>query len=533
MKSAVLSRVAQPGRARKAVPYSLPGPFGGWVTSESLLAPLPASAAVLDNWVPTRRGARQRGGTRTMATIPGPVTRLITFNAPNNRKLFAATATAIYDVSAVADPNVPPAAAVSGRTTGYYSFADFTTAGGQFLTAVNGTDPLLLYNPIDGWKPITDVSTPSITGAPTTALSFVWVYRNRQFFIRAGTLVAHYLPVGSVAGALGTIDLNGVFKRGGSLLFGASWGTSAGDGLTDRCVFVTDQGEVAVFAGSDPSTVNNWAIQGRYDITPPMGSRCTMNIGGDVVIGTEEGAIPLSEITTKDPSVLNIAAISKPIEPEWRREVVDRRSLPWEMVKFTRKGFSIVSLPVTSPGQEAVAFVVNTDTGKWSRFTNWDARCMILHADSLYIGTNAGKIKQCEIGGTDDNQPIYYTIIGNPEFFGDPASFKTVLQARATFVGSTPINPKISASMDFKVYLPAAPNAPDDVSSSAWDEGLWDVADWDQELPIPTIRRRWVSIGRSGYCMQYQVQLVGMLTPAPDAELVGIDIMYESGGVVV
>ncbi|TIX02855.1 MAG: hypothetical protein E5V46_32830, partial [Mesorhizobium sp.] len=59
----------------------------------------------------------------------------------------------------------------------------------------------------------------AITGVATSALSHVWLYRNRLFFIQGGTMKASYLPVDSVTGALGTLNLSGVFQRGGSLLF--------------------------------------------------------------------------------------------------------------------------------------------------------------------------------------------------------------------------------------------------------------------------------------------------------------------------
>ena len=56
------------------------------------------------------------------------------------------------------------------------------------------------------------------------------------------------------------IYLSGASTKGGKLLFGATWSIDAGDGTDDKCVFVTDNGEVLVFTGSDPGT-------------PPTGAR--------------------------------------------------------------------------------------------------------------------------------------------------------------------------------------------------------------------------------------------------------------------
>jgi hypothetical protein len=55
-------------------------------------------------------------------------------------------------------------------------------------------------------------------------------------------------------GALGMIPLSGAATKGGKLLCGFTWSIDAGDGIDDKCVFVTDQGELLIFTGSDPAT---------------------------------------------------------------------------------------------------------------------------------------------------------------------------------------------------------------------------------------------------------------------------------------
>ncbi|KTR05172.1 hypothetical protein NS365_13310 [Aureimonas ureilytica] len=521
------------GGARVA---TLPAPIGGWNTSENLTMASPGTALVMDNWRPTQTGATLRGGSITRATISlagDPVTSLMSYNGSTARRLFAASKTAIFDVSTPADPVVPPAAAVSGQTKGYYAFQNFTTSGGAFLTAVNGADPLLLFEPSQGWKKITGTSTPAITGVSTSLLSHVWVYRNREFFIQADSLRAWYLPVNSIAGEAKLIDMNGVFQRGGALLFGATWSVDTGDGLDDKCVFVTTEGEVAVYTGADPSSASSWSLQGRYEVTRPLGPRGIMYAGGDLVIATEDGMIPLSEAVNKDPSVLNFAAISKPIFRDWQDAARDRRTLPWEVVKWPEKGYAIVSTPIAAPGQEPSAFVVNTVTGAWCRYTNWDVRCLLLHAGRLYFGTGDGRIKEAEIGGNDDGAAIYYTLIGNPDHLGSRGVLKSVRQARATYRSSTPFIDRVSASMDYQTALPAPPPTATNVTANEWDAGKWDEAKWDAPEPPASIMQAWVSIGLSGTVMQYQVQITGALTAIPDTELLSIDVSYEPGGVIV
>lgn len=538
MKSAFLAKNAKPGRARNTQIVTLPAPIAGWSTAGSLANPTPATAQVLENWRPTTTGIRARGGSRTHATVSiagDPVESLISFNAPSGKKLFAATETKIFDVTTVADPVVPPAAVVTGQTNGYYSYTDFTTSGTEFLTIVNGHDLLRLYDPVGGWQVVTGVSAPvAITGIASTAmLSFVWVYRQRQFFIQASTLLLRYLPVSSVGGALGTVDLNGVFQRGGSLYFGSTWSMDTGDGLDDKIVLVTDQGEVAVYQGSNPADANDWQLVGRYDLAEPLGPRGSMHAGGDLLILTEDGIVPISVAVSKDRAAIDLSTISREIGPDWRREAAARRTLPWEIVKWPERSYAIVNCPVTNDEQQPICFVVNTQTGAWCKYTNWDTRCMILHAGQLYFGTNDGRVKLAEVGGNDDGAGIYYSCVANPDNLGVPGAIKTVHQARATYIGSTPFIDKLSVSMNYTIELPSPPDATADISSNEWDSGLWDVALWDgPESPVQVLAR-WRSIGRSGYVMQWQSQITGGLTPLPDTELVSIDVSFEIGATIV
>ncbi len=532
MKSQYLGRTARPGRSRNNNTVTLPAPVNGLVTSESVLGTIQASAQVLDNWFPTRRGISMRRGSRTEASISiegDPVRSLIVYNARSQKKLFAASDTEIFDVTSVADPVVPPAASVSDQTSGYYSFVNFATSGGQYLTVVNGTDPLLLYNPTDGWVQITDSSTPAITGGETQDLQQVWVYRNRQFFVKGASLIVHYLPSGAVAGALGTIDMNGVFQKGGAIVLGATWSIDAGNGLDDKCVIITDQGEAAIYQGSNPADANDWVLVGVYDVGAPMGRRATMKNGGDLVVGTRAGMVPISAAIEKDPEETSVAALSRNIEPDWLRHASERSALPWEIVKDANGGYCIASMPVTAAGQQRIAYVMNLETGKWCRYTNLDIQCLAYHNGNLYFGTSDGRVKIANIGGNDDGAPIYYTCVGNPEMLDGAAIYKTILQFKATFISSTPFLPQLSASMDYKVLLPAAPNSSDDVSSDAWDSGVWEVALWDAAAPDPSYSSEIASIGASGYVMQYQLQVTGALTPAPHTDFVTLDVSYETG----
>ncbi|TIN05071.1 MAG: hypothetical protein E5Y51_32565, partial [Mesorhizobium sp.] len=53
----------------------------------------------------------------------------------------------------------PPAASITGQTSGYYSYVNFTTSGGSFVVAVNGTDFLQLYSTTFDWTAVNSLAT--------------------------------------------------------------------------------------------------------------------------------------------------------------------------------------------------------------------------------------------------------------------------------------------------------------------------------------------------------------------------------------
>lgn len=508
-------------------------PTGGWVSAVNFAAAVPGTARICENWFPTTTGLRLRAGSQIYATTgTTSLESAMAYIGGTVREMFAANDGDIFDVTTPADPDVIPTPVVTGQTSNYYSYANFSTVGGNFLTAVNGTDDLLLYDGTD-WTPINGSSTPAITGIDTALLSHVNVYRNRQWFVEKDTLNVHYLPVDSIGGAIGTLTVAGVFKRGGSVLFTATWSMDAGDGLDDKFVVVSTEGEVAVYQGSNPSDIADWSLVGRYDASPPLGKNAYTQVGGDLLILTEIGIIPMTAIQAKDPSALALAAVSRNIQPDWIQDARDRRALPWEVVKWTSRNIAFISCPTSNPN-ERWCYAVNLETNAWAKYTGWDTRCLVLHEDQVYFGTSDGKLMQAEVTGNDVGQPIYHTYVGHAEHLGSVGRYKTVMQARAQFRVTYPIAPQLSVSTNYEIQLPAPPNVgPEPEGAGVWDGAIWDVSTWDSGAEFTTQRVGWVSIGRSGDSHALQVQVTSGQTPTPMAELILVEVTYNPGGFVV
>ena len=67
---------------------------------------------------------------------------------------------------------------------------------------------------------------------------------------------------GSVGGAAQVLDLSSIAKYGGHLVDLDTWTIDAGYGVDDNLVFITSNGEVIVYRGTDPSSAATWALAG-------------------------------------------------------------------------------------------------------------------------------------------------------------------------------------------------------------------------------------------------------------------------------
>ena len=257
-----------------------------------------------------------------------------------------------------------------------------------------------------------------------------------------------------------------------------------------------------------------------------------MQAGGDLLIGTNDGIVPISAAISKDPAALSLSAVTRAIEPEWQTEAAIRTTLPWEIIKWPIKNMALVSLPATG-GQQQACLVVNVETGAWAKYTGWDTRCFALHNENVYFGTSDGNIKLAENGGSDSGSPYTAVAVCSFDHLKRPGLLKVGSMAQAMFRSSRPFEYQISASTDYQVSLPAPPaSVSDDTAYSAWDTGLWDVAIWDGAGSL-SVSHEWRSIGVTGYTHALQIQVTCGVTPTPDAELLSIDYLYSTGGTAV
>jgi hypothetical protein len=526
-------------RADKLETKAFPAPTGGWMSAVNLAAVKPGYAKVLENWFPTTTGIKLRAGSAlwgtAKATNDSPVESFITYIAGSTRQLFAGCNGSIFPMTSPASPTTVPTAAVTGQTSNYYSSANFQTAGGNFITVCNGSDPVLLYNGTT-WAQQTGSGGNAITGVTTSTLSHVWISQQRMWFVQKNTMLAWFLPVNSIAGAAQSVNLAGVFQRGGSLVLGATWAVNTGGGLVQTTVFVSSEGEYAIYSGSDPTSATTWNLVGVYYGSPPLGrnQNAFMQAGADLLVLTYAGIVSLTNIQLKDAAALSISAITAKIQPDWQAEQAARRSIPWEIVKWPSRNYAIVNCPVTNSNNLPICFVVNLETGAWCKYTGWDSRCLALHNDSLYFGTNTGTIVQGETTGADQGALIKHLFVGHADHLGAIGYNKTTRQSQAVFRTLVAFTPKLSIATNYVENIPSWPSAAAaSTTSGIWDTGLWDTAKWDVGASYYNVSTKWVTTPSTGYAHAPVIQVASGSATPPSAELVVIQVTYERGGLVV
>ena len=341
---------------------------------------------------------------------------------------------------------------------------------------------------------------------------------------------AWYLPIDAIGGAATSFSLAGVFTQGGALLFGAKWSLDAGDGLDDKCVFVSTMGEIAVYSGADPSSASSWSLDGIYQMPKPLGKNACIQAGGDLLIATEIGLIPISSAISNDLAALESKAVSAPIAQYWQAQA--RAISPgWQMQKLARQGYMLISQP-DATGATKTALAVNLLTGAWSRITGWDTACLGQFRDTGYFGAADGRIYTVEAGGSDAGGMYTAAFLGQHSSLGAFGLVKTVRQMRAVFQRATAIAPFLTAHPDFSEVLARPPSVFFAPAANGWDTGKWDSAVWDEGAAL-TVDAQWVAVGLTGTTIAPELQISFGSAPAPDVHLVGIDVQFHTGAAVV
>lgn len=518
-----INRSGQTQVARRQVSgtHTIPAPTGGLNAIDSVADMPESDALVLDNWFPQPTYVQLRGGYSSWATgFPTWVETIMPYNNAVGEFLFAISGTSVYDAT-----NSGPigAAVVTGLTNARWEYTNVATAGGQFLYAANAVDPPLLYNGTT-WTKITGVSTPAITGVTTTKLRNPIVWKNRVWFIEDGSMHAWYLPTASIGGAAAQFDLGPLMRLGGQLQAIITATVSNGSTFDDYIGFLTSEGELALYSGTDPAS--NFAIVGIYPFGKPVGRRCSFRSGNDTIIICSDGLVSLQKaISVKFKGTDQ--AISYKIQQLVNTDIQNYSgNFGWEGAIHPLGNKIIINVPMAENLSQSqyVQCTLNNAWCTYGRFNSpWNAATFAVQGDNLYFGGN-NYIALADVGNYDGASPIVGTLKTAFSYLGsDQQKFMT--GARILLQTTGGISPLLSINTDFQDVRPTTIPGFDPISGPTWNVTSWNTSLWSTGFATQT---RWQTVNGIGFSVAMYLIIAAN---GAEVQFVAADYLYQRGGV--
>lgn len=390
------SHTGRPSPRRKAVAtkgltFSIPAPHGGLNLRDAITALSPDQARRLINWRPSSGQLSARPGLTAHATglNPSSCKQVAAFRSTTTEKLIAFTTTRIYDVTAAGAATE----LVNSMTNGNWSTALF----GNRLSMVNGADT---PRDFDG----TTCATVTWTGSGLTATNLVNIaqVRNRIWFCEANQADVWYGGIASISGTVTKFQLSQIVSGGYCMAIGG-WSRDAGDGMDDFTVFVMSTGQIAVYQGDPASTFSLVGIYGGDDSVPPIGRRCLIRLGGELLIITRGGLVPVSAMMSG--LGLNLQALEPwgKIAPALAADaILHGARTGWQGA--LHDGFLYVTVPQSDTLSRQ--YVLNTRNGAWTVYSGLNCSSVASYGNELYMGLlGSGTVKR-HAGDDDDGSEI-------------------------------------------------------------------------------------------------------------------------------
>lgn len=582
-------------QGRSAVTTSLTAPIGGWNARDSIAQMPPTDAVTLNNLYPTPTDIQLRlGYTKYSTGITGEVNTLMNYSGSTVETLFAAAVNTIYNVG-----TSTATAALTGLSNDKFQYVNISNIGGHYLSAVNGVDPMLIYNGTSWIRTATSTTAQTITsitrvgtlatmitGAAhglvtgnqitvagalpsafngtyvvtvvnTTTLTYtmtstpasnattvgaytiaqyvtginsnqfinVNLFKNRLYFIEKNSMAFWYLPTDAIGGAATEFDLGGIARRGGYLQAMGTWTIDAGQGADDYAVFVTNNGEVIVYNGTDPSDPNNWALKGVWQLGQTFNRRCFLKWAGDLLLLTQDGLVPLASALQSSRLDPRINLTDKIFYAISQAVTQFQDNFGWQIIYYASPNMLLINVPTNTGTQQ---FVMHTISKAWASFSEVEANCFELSNQNLYFGGD-GYVGQYWNGYSDDGNNINASVQQAYSYFDAVGQLKRFTLVRPTFQtdnGVPTVLCGINVDFDYQNQLGQVSFNPSATALGTWDNAYWDQSTWGGNLNISRI---WQGVTGLGFAGGINISIASQ---GIDVHWVATDFVMEKGGVL-
>ena len=475
-------------RAAKSHDFILPAPINGLNARDSLDAMEPLYAITMDNYIPMDSKVQLRPGYMEYANLDDITISTLAYYKNSTKNYFLAVGGGkIYDIT-----NKNSIVELGNIST---NLQCQTAQYKDRMFFVNGFDTPKVFYLNESTATLSDWG---FSGTNLTATQIINVAVSKEFlwFVEKNSLKAWYpAQAGNISGTLNSFDLSQVSKYGGKLVAVADWTVDGGQGIDDLTVFLTSEGEIFVYSGSNPNSASDWELKGSYKMSKPIGYNCIVPYQGDIVIISEDGYIPLSRALALGASGQSNYAFSDNI----RGLVLDRtstykNSAGWQGIIYTKRGYGIFNVPVANLFEQ---HVINVNTGAWCRFTDINARFWCMFEDNLYFASK-GRVYQFDTTNRSDGGiPIRGHIEQAYNNLGTDALKRIPLLNPKTKCISR-YNLVIYTNMDYENQNVSYYTSIANDGQSKWNVAKWNVAKWAASQANIT-RSQWLANSATGY----------------------------------
>lgn len=374
------------------------------------------------------------------------------------------------------------------------------------------------------------------TGDPAN-FCFAAVWKNRVWFVEKDTSRAWYLGVNSVYGVATSFDFGSKMQHGGPLVGLYNWSEHLDNGIDTMLVGISGAGDVVAYQGTDPTSISTFGLKGCGFVGGvPYGRRIATDYGGDVLILSVLGIIPLSKLMagaaggSEDTSLYATGKIAN----LFNVLVSTYGHLPgWSIHIHPTDNVLLVTVP-TAAGAPTVQLAMSF-SGKrgWARYRGLPITSAAVWNNVLYFGTDDGRV--CVNQGYVDNvklddpnhwTPVEWSLLTAYQNLGN-ARNKMVVSVRPTVLSEAP-TPVVEAfaRYNFNLDEPNPPaGAPAIGQPGTWDTAVWDTSLWSGEYTPAQPMQGTTGMGRD-------VALAIRGTAISRTILVGIDVLFQQGGLL-
>jgi hypothetical protein len=484
-------------RGYRVKAVSVPAPVGGLNSRDSIDAMAATDALIMSNFFPTVEKVTLRDGYTSFCTGigTGNVETLVEHNAGANRQLLAIGSDGIlYQIDS--------GTAVSKKTGLANGRAESIEFNNHTIFVPSGANVPFSW---DG-SSASDLSITLSDSVNANTLTGVHAHKNRVYYWTGTSQnFYHSATVDTFQGNFTKFPVGLVGTFGGNIIMINTLTIDGGEGVDDLLCIIMTSGEVLLYSGSNPAS--DFSLVGTFRIAEPINEkRAIAKLGGDVIVMTKEGYLPLSQVVRQDIVGNKAAAISEKIRGTVIGQVkATGTSTGWQVFVSPDGDKVYFNYPTGEP-DPFNQHVFNPIIRAWCIFENLPAHVWGQFNGDTFFGSASGVVFKVT-GDADNGENIVGDLATAYNYFGDRGGVKRFSSVQPMLEGETDVD------FSFGVGVDQSPVAAIDVSPvtfasnlAAWDTATYDDFFWADTAGAGVTKRR-KAVNRLGYSSALRIKV--------------------------